>query len=72
MTTRWGVKWHVGIMWENCFPLLFLTRQKAREYIEARYGYIKTREDLRRPPYNWRLPQAVKVKVAIEELKETK
>ncbi len=69
MITRWGIKWHVGIMWHNCEPLLFHKRKDARAYIEKEYGYIKTREDLRRPPYNWRLPKAVRVNVIIEESK---
>lgn len=67
MTTRWSVKWHPGIMWHNCQPLLFFTRREARAFIQEHYGYIKTREDLRRPPHNWRLPTAVRVTVDIKE-----
>lgn len=69
MTERWGVKWHVGIMWDCCKPLLFFRRQDARKYIESEYGYIKHRKDLRSPPHNWRLPKAVKVEVIIREPK---
>lgn len=68
MTTRWAIKWHVGIMWDDCFPLLFLTRKECRKQILHEYGYIKNRKDLRAPPHNWRLPKAVRVKVIIEEL----
>jgi hypothetical protein len=68
MIMRWGVKWHIGVMWDNCFPLLFLTRKDARAYIEKVYGYIKTRDDLRGPPHNWRLPKAIKLNVILEEV----
>lgn len=42
---------------------LFRTRAGCRAYIEDRYGYIRTRPDLRRPPFNWRMPRAVRVAV---------
>lgn len=69
MTTRWAVKWNGMIMWKDCKPLLFQTRKEARTYIEADYGFIKTREDLRRPPHNWRLPIGVRVEVIFKEIK---
>lgn len=72
MSTRWGIKWHVGIMWKDCMPLLFLTRKEAREYIHDEYGYIKHRKDLRSPPHNWRLPRAIRVNVILEEVRRTK
>jgi len=56
-------------MWHNCLPLLFQTRREAREHIETEYGYIKTRDDLRKPPHNWRLPKAVKLNVILKEKK---
>ena len=68
MIERWTVKWHPGIMWHNCDPLLFQTRREARAYIEKQYGYIKTRADLRRDPYNWRLPKAIRVQVILKEI----
>jgi len=42
---------------------LFRTREKAREYRDERFGYIRNRPDLRKEPHGWRLPQPVKVKV---------
>lgn len=42
---------------------LFRTRAACRAYIEARYGYIRKRPDLRSEPIGWRIPQAVRVKV---------
>lgn len=42
---------------------LFRTRREAREYIEFRYGYIRTRTDLQREPFGWGMPQAVRVEV---------
>lgn len=74
MATHWGVEWHSKnkldgnqryIMWENCLPLIFPTRQQARDYITRRYGYIRHRSDLRREPHGWRVPQAVRVKVLV-------
>jgi hypothetical protein len=50
--------------WRTNQPrLLFRTRAECRAWIEKEYGYIREREDLRREPHCWRLPQAVKVKV---------
>ena len=49
----------------NCAPVLFLTRKGCRWWIEERYGYIRTRPDLRRPPHNWRVPRAVRVTVEV-------
>jgi hypothetical protein len=72
---HWGVEWHYKnktdgecreILWENCLPLLFPTRQLARSYIARRYGYIRYRPDLRREPHGWRIPQAVRVKVSLK------
>lgn len=44
---------------------LFPTRSKARQYIDERHGYIKTRKDLRSEPFGWKVPKAVRVSVAI-------
>ena len=75
MSTHWGVEWHEknkidgesrAIMWENCLPLMFPTRQLARDYIHRRYGYIRYRSDLRQEPFGWRVPQAVRVKVVVQ------
>jgi len=74
--TRWAIKVMFGkksvydsyIMWENLMPLLFLTRQEARDSIEGRFGYMRGRLDLKREPHHWRMPIAVKVRVSLEEL----
>ena len=74
---RWGVEWRSEnrlegkqrrIMWCNCFPLLFLTRKQARDYIAEQYGYIATRRDLRVEPHGWRMPAAVRVKVTVRRV----
>lgn len=65
---RWAVKWHVGIMWHDCKPLLFRTRKEARIWIDEHYGYIKDRYDLRSAPHHWRLPKPVKVEVIFKEI----
>jgi len=72
MRRLWGALWHSKckldgvtehLMNENCLPVLFRTRQDARDWIESNFGYIKTRMDLRREPHGWRLPKAVQVTV---------
>ena len=77
MSIHWGVEWHSknrldgdqrAIMWENCLPLMFPTRQLARDYIVRKYGYIRHRADLRREPHGWRMPQAVRVKVIVRRV----
>lgn len=70
MTTRWAPMWRqhddAYILWESGLPKLFLTRAAAREWIEERYGYIRNRTDLQKPPHNWRMPKAVRVEVILE------
>jgi hypothetical protein len=66
---RWGGLWRdrakdecsEHLLFEDCIPVLFRTRQEARAYIERKYGYIKTRKDLRTHPHYWRLPVPVRV-----------
>lgn len=41
--------------------------EKARSFIKEKYGYIATRGDLQREPHGWRVPQAVKVSVVVQE-----
>lgn len=55
-------------VFENCMPKLFHKRSEARKFIQDKYGYIKTRKDLREYPHYWRLPKAVKVSVNIEQV----
>jgi len=72
MNNLWAGEWHSKtildgerrhILYENCLPMLFRTRQKCREFIESRYGYIAERQDLQSEPHGWRMPQAIKVEV---------
>jgi len=69
---RWTPEWHSNnkldgvrrvLMWDCGEPLMFRTRRECREYIEQRWGYIKTRKDLRAEPHGWRLPKPVKTKI---------
>jgi hypothetical protein len=50
-------------------PLMFNTRHEAREFIELHWGYIRDRDDLKKPPHGWKMPRAVKVEVAISKVK---
>jgi len=43
--------------------LLFDTRQQARDEINARFGYIRDRPDLRKEPHGWKMPIPVRVKI---------
>jgi len=46
-------------------PVLFQSRQNARNFINRQYGYIRGRPDLRAEPHGWKMPHAVKVVVDI-------
>lgn len=50
----------------NGLPRTFRTRRECREYIENRHGYLRSRPDLKAEPYGWKMPQVVKVIVAVE------
>ena len=69
--TWWAVEWRAKnrldgvrrhLMWEPEVRL-YRTRRECRGFIDERYGYIKTRPDLRMEPHGWRLPVAVRVGV---------
>ena len=69
---RWGAMWHSEcrregvtehLCFENCLPVLFVTRRACREWIYSRYGYIKTRKDLRDEPHGWRMPRPVRATI---------
>lgn len=75
MTNLWAAEWNSKnyldgdnrhIIYRDLLPALFRTRRECREFINDRYGYIRDRDDLRREPYGWRLPRAIKVKVVKE------
>lgn len=77
----WAVEWHSKnrldgdrrhLVWTpetgpGAFRL-FRTRAECRAYIETRYGYLRTRPDLRAEPHGWFLPRAVPVKVVRDGL----
>ena len=72
MSRLWGALWYSKnnidgttkhLINEDFKPVLFKTRKECREWIFKRYGYIKTRKDLRSEPHGWRLPIPIKVKV---------
>jgi hypothetical protein len=72
---RWGVLWHSrnaldGDRQHLMHGAIFETRREARAYIEAEYGYIRTRSDLRREPHGWHMPKAVRVSITTEVLHE--
>lgn len=72
---RWGIQWHSEnaldglseyLLWDSpCRPLLFETRYEARKFARAKWGYIKSRPDLRAEPHGWRNPKAVRVCVLV-------
>lgn len=74
---RWALKWHSKnkadginehIIFDNCLPKFFLRRKVARMYANEKYGYIKTRKDLREEPHGWRFPRTIKVRITLEEI----
>lgn len=73
----WGALWRsnsrlsgyrANLLNEDCLPALFRTRRAARDYIEKKYGYIRSRPDLRTEPHGWRMPIPVRVRVSIWSL----
>lgn len=72
--TAWGVVWlsvnrldgrTEALQWTP----LFRTRRECRAFIDERYGYIRSRPDLRAEPHGWRIPRAVPVQVAARSAK---
>lgn len=73
----WGAEWHEKnqldgetrhVMYERGMPLVFGTREEARQWIKRKYGYIRYRKDLREEPHGWRMPKAVRIKVSVTVL----
>ena len=71
---RWGLLWrsenktdgkNIRFLFDDATPLLFRTRREAREWADKKYGYIRTRPDLRAEPHGWKMPLPVKVYVKI-------
>lgn len=74
-SVRWALLWRSDnwldgrrehLVYDERVPVLFRTRQEARDWRDERYGYIRERPDLRREPHGWRLPLPVKVRVVLE------
>jgi hypothetical protein len=72
---HWAVLWRSEnkldgkrehLLHKDCMPLLFRTRNAAREHIKLYYGNIKNRPDLRAEPHGWKMPAAVKVKIEVK------
>lgn len=72
MPDFWAVEWHSRnkldgdtrhLTWEGKQPSMFRTRSECRRFINAVYGYIRTRPDLRAEPHGWFVPTAVRVRV---------
>jgi hypothetical protein len=76
--TAWAVECHSVnrvdgdrrfLVWDHepgemfCYRL-FRTRFECRAWIDAHYGYLRERPDLRAEPFGWRMPRAVRVTVA--------
>lgn len=69
--SAWGLQWYSRnrldgesryLLWDGpTIPLLYRTRREARLDALRRYGYIKTRVDLRTEPHGWRLPRPIRV-----------
>jgi hypothetical protein len=73
---RWSALWHSKnrlnglrehLCFENGLPALFVTRKQCREWIAEKYGYIKTRRDLREEPHGWRIPRPVRVTITVNK-----
>ena len=62
----WGVEWRsknaAHLQWQYDVRL-YRTRRECRDFINERFGYIRTRPDLKAAPHGWRMPRAVRVEV---------
>ena len=64
---RWSVNFMGRLQGENGDLPLFKTKAECQRYIRERYGFLRSRPDLRRPPHNWRMPKPIRVTIAPEE-----
>lgn len=78
---RWGALWHTKnklsgvrkhIIFENCLPVMFVTKREIKAYIKEKYGYIATRKDLRVEPHCWRVPKPIKLKISVSKMRVVK
>ena len=51
----------------NRIPVLFVTRQQARDWIEEHYGYIRNDPSLRVEPHGWQMPIPTKIRFTVED-----
>lgn len=52
---------------EHGYPVVFRTRQQARDYANKRFAKYKRGSYLRDWPHLWRMPRPVKVKVVVDD-----
>ena len=66
----WGLEWRSNnvldgerkyLIYQDTLPCMFKTRREARCYLRDRYGYIRTRPDLRVEPHGWKMPRVTKL-----------
>lgn len=67
LLTPWSPR---QLMWDRGMPLLFFTRSDARRHANERFGYIKTRKDLRTYPHNWTMPKTTRVVMSLRKAGE--
>ncbi len=48
---------------ESGVPVLFRSRAQACRFVDAKYGYLRGRDDLRNEPFGWMLPRPVRVTI---------
>lgn len=72
----WALKWRSKnkmdgyrecFIYDFGFPLLFISRKVAREYVKQNYSYIAKRLDLQREPHGWKVPRVVRINLTMEE-----
>jgi len=71
-TLAWALLWRgknkadglvEHLIYINGVPHLFNHRKFAEAWRKEKYGYIKTRDDLRAEPHGWLMPRAIRVEV---------
>ena len=69
---RWGLLqrsnnrldgYHEHLTFENCLPVMFLTKREARQYAEQKYYYC-WRKDMRAEPHGRLVPLPVRVRIS--------
>lgn len=72
---RWGVKFRSKCLLDgershlinkDFCPVMYRTRQGARDFINMHYGFLRERPDLKKEPHGWKIP--IPVKVLIKEI----